>query len=99
MFYGLVGLGTLGGMALSLLHVNPIKLLVLVAVINGIVAGPFLVLVMLVSGSRRIMSDAYVNGALARMLGWAATGLMIIAAVALFATGGVSSRPDEGRGL
>jgi NRAMP (natural resistance-associated macrophage protein)-like metal ion transporter len=34
-FYGLVALGTLGGTALSLLNVNPIKLLVFVAVING----------------------------------------------------------------
>jgi Mn2+/Fe2+ NRAMP family transporter len=30
-FYGLVALGTVGGTALSLLHVNPIKLLILVA--------------------------------------------------------------------
>jgi len=37
-FYGLVALGTLGGTALSLLHVNPIKLLILVAVINGAAA-------------------------------------------------------------
>ena len=31
----------------------------------------------------------HVNGALARWLGWATTVLMLIAAVALFATGGV----------
>src|ERR1022692_3450534 len=54
-FYGLVALGTAGGTALSLLHVNPIKLLVFVAVINGVAAAPFLVVVMRVSGSRRIM--------------------------------------------
>jgi hypothetical protein len=30
-----------------------------------------------------------INGPLARRLGWATTGLMLIAAVALFATGGV----------
>ena len=40
-FYGLVALGTVGGAALSLLHVNPIKLLILVAVINGVAAAPF----------------------------------------------------------
>jgi Mn2+/Fe2+ NRAMP family transporter len=56
-FYGLVALGTLGGTALSLLHVNPIKLLVLVAVINGVAAAPFLVVVMRVSSSKRIMGD------------------------------------------
>jgi hypothetical protein len=34
---------------LSLLGVNPIKLLILVAVINDITAGPFLIVTMLVS--------------------------------------------------
>jgi len=88
-FYGLVVLGTVGGMALSLLHVNPIKLLVLVAVINGIAAGPFLIFVLIISSNRRIMGE-YVNGKLAGTLGWATTVLMIAATVALFATGGAS---------
>jgi NRAMP (natural resistance-associated macrophage protein)-like metal ion transporter len=89
-FYGLVALGTFGGMALSLVHVNPIKLLVLVAVINGIAAGPFLILVMIITGNRQIMGAKYVNGKLAKSIGWATSGLMIAAAVALFSTGGVS---------
>jgi Mn2+/Fe2+ NRAMP family transporter len=87
-FYGLCAVGTIGGMALSLLGVNPIKLLVLVAVINGVTAGPFLIVVMRVSSDRAIMGES-INGALARWLGWATTALMLIAAVALFATGGV----------
>jgi Mn2+/Fe2+ NRAMP family transporter len=87
-FYGLVAVGTIGGMALSLLGVNPIKLLILVAVINGVTAGPFLIVTMLVSSDRRIMGEN-VNGALARWLGWTTTVLMLIAAVALFATGGL----------
>jgi NRAMP (natural resistance-associated macrophage protein)-like metal ion transporter len=88
-FYGLVALGTLGGTALSLLHVNPIKLLVFVAVINGVAAAPFLVVVMRVSGSRRIMGD-YVNGNAASILGWLTAALMAAAAIALLATGGIS---------
>jgi NRAMP (natural resistance-associated macrophage protein)-like metal ion transporter len=88
-FYGLVALGTAGGTALSLLHVNPIKLLVFVAVINGVAAAPFLVVVMRVSGSRRIMGD-YVNGNAANILGWLTAALMAAAAIALFATGGIS---------
>jgi NRAMP (natural resistance-associated macrophage protein)-like metal ion transporter len=88
-FYGLVALGTVGGTALSLLHVNPIKLLILVAVINGVAAAPFLVVVMWVSSDRRLMGD-YVNGKAAKILGWATAALMGAAAIALFATGGVS---------
>ena len=84
-FYGLVALGTVGGTGLSLLHVNPIKLLVFVAVINGVAAAPFLVVVMRVSGSRRIMGD-YVNGNTANILGWLTTALMAAAAISLLAT-------------
>jgi Mn2+/Fe2+ NRAMP family transporter len=88
-FYGLVALGTLGGTVLSLLHINPIHLLVLVAVINGVAAAPFLVVVMWVSSSQRIMGD-YVNGKAAKILGWLTAAIMAAAAIAMFATGGVS---------
>jgi Mn2+/Fe2+ NRAMP family transporter len=88
-FYGLVALGTLGGTALSLLHVNPIHLLVLVAVLNGVAAAPFLVVVMWVSSSQRIMGD-YVNGKAAKILGWLTAAIMAVAAIAMFVTGGVS---------
>jgi len=87
-FYGLVALGTLGGTALSLLHVNPIKLLVLVAVINGVAAAPFLVVVMSVSSSPQIMGE-YVNGNAAKILGWATATIMAAAAIGLIATGGL----------
>jgi len=45
-FYGLCAVGTVGGMALSLLSVNPITLLVFVAVVNGVAAAPFIVVTM-----------------------------------------------------
>ena len=41
-FYALVAVGTVGGMTLSLLGVNPVGLLVFVAIVNGIAAAPFL---------------------------------------------------------
>jgi Mn2+/Fe2+ NRAMP family transporter len=88
-FYGLVALGTIGGTALSLLHVNPIKLLIFVAVLNGVIAAPFLIVVMKVSSSKRLMGD-YVNGRAAKILGWTTAALMGLAAIALFATGGIS---------
>jgi hypothetical protein len=61
LFYILVGRGTIGGTALSLLSINPIKLLDFVAVINGVVADPMLIVVLIVSNSRRLLGD-YVNG-------------------------------------
>ena len=87
-FYGLLFVGTIGGTALSLLNVNPIKLLVLVAVINGVAAAPFLFVVMRVSSSQRLMGKS-VNGITANILGWLTVGIMAAAAIALFATGGL----------
>jgi Mn2+/Fe2+ NRAMP family transporter len=86
-FYALVLVGTLGGTALSLVGVNPIKLLVVVAVINGVAAAPFLALVMRIADDKSVMRDA-VNGPLARMIGWGTTGVMLLAAVVLFSAGG-----------
>ena len=68
-FYGLVAVGTIGGTVLSLLNVNPIKLLIFVAVINGVAAAPFIFVVMRVSSSKKIMGK-YVNGRAANILGW-----------------------------
>ncbi len=81
-FYILCVVGMGGGMTFSLLSVNPITLLVFVAVINGVAAAPFLAVTMLVSSDRRIMGT-YVNGRLARILGWGTVALMSIAAVLL----------------
>ncbi len=86
LFYVLVILGTLGGTALSLLSINPIKLLVLVAVIDGVLAAPLLVVVMIVSRSRRLMGK-YVNGKAANILGWITVALMAGASIAMFVIG------------
>lgn len=80
-FYGLVVLGTVGGTLLTFAGVDPVKLLVYSALINGLLAAPFLVLVMLVSEDRATMGD-YTNGNLARIFGWFTTLLMAAAAIA-----------------
>jgi Mn2+/Fe2+ NRAMP family transporter len=86
-FYSLVLVGTIGGTALTIVGVNPIKLLVLVAVINGVAAAPFLALLMLIANDKTIMGE-YTNGRLARILGWGTTILMTAAAIVLFAFAG-----------
>ena len=85
LFYGLVGLGAIGGTALALVGLDPISLLVVVAVINGIAAAPFLVVVMLISGDAELMGE-HRNKRLARTLGWTTAALMGACAIALIAT-------------
>ena len=78
LFYLLLVVGILAGTTMSLLSSNPIGLLVLSAILNGIAAGPFLVVMMLVARDRRIMRQ-YVNGRLAATLGWTTTVVMCVA--------------------
>jgi NRAMP (natural resistance-associated macrophage protein)-like metal ion transporter len=84
-FYALVAVGTLGGAAFSIIGVNPISLLVIVAIVNGLAAAPFLVVVMLIARNHDLMGK-YTNGRLATAVGWLTVALMTIAAVALVAT-------------
>jgi Mn2+/Fe2+ NRAMP family transporter len=56
---------------------NPIQLLVLSAIVNGIAAGPFLIIIMLISRDKKIMGK-YVNGRLANTMGWIVAGVMCV---------------------
>lgn len=83
-FYGLVALGTVGGILLSLITSNPIQLLVIVAVVNGIAAAPFLLRVILVSHDARIMGG-YRKDGIATTMGWPAFTFMAARAATLLA--------------
>jgi NRAMP (natural resistance-associated macrophage protein)-like metal ion transporter len=85
LFYILLGAGTVGGTALTLAPVNPISLLVLVAIVNGIAAAPFLIVVMIIARNRPLMGENR-NGGVAAFLGWATVALMTAAAVAVLAS-------------
>ena len=84
-FYVIIIAATLVGMVIAILDVNPIAALVLSAVINGLIAAPLLVLVMLVSNNRAAMGER-TNGRLLNVVGWTTTIVMGIAAVALVVT-------------
>ena len=77
-FYVLFGVGIVAGTLMSLFSRNPIQLLVLSAILNGIAAGPFLLVMMLISGDRQIMGR-FRNRRAATILGWATTVVMSVA--------------------
>jgi NRAMP (natural resistance-associated macrophage protein)-like metal ion transporter len=87
-FYGIVGAATLGGGALAATNIDPIVMLFWTAVINGIVAVPIMIAMMvLVSGSR---GEQLVPLPLwLKAVGWLATGLMT-AATGLLAVSSIS---------
>jgi Mn2+/Fe2+ NRAMP family transporter len=84
-FYGIIAFSTLLGATINFLGINPIKALYYTAVINGLVAPPLLWLIMFIGNNREIMNDK-VNGKTSNALGWLATIIMTIAAVALVGT-------------
>jgi NRAMP (natural resistance-associated macrophage protein)-like metal ion transporter len=86
-FYAILAIATLLGVALNFTPVDPIRALYWSAVINGVIAVPIMVIVMLLSARSEVMGDFIVTGRL-RALGWAATIVMAIAVVVMLATWG-----------
>src|SRR5437588_3534878 len=86
-FYAVIIVSTLFGVLINFVGINPIRALFLAAIINGFLAPPLLVAIMLVANNRQIMGDR-VNGPWANILGWTTTVVMFVAAVALVLTWG-----------
>ena len=84
-FYAVIAVATLIGTLINFTGINPIDALVATAVINGLLAAPLLVLVMLVANDRAVMGER-VNGRSLNVLGWATTAIIAVAAVALIVT-------------
>src|SRR5438270_4333784 len=81
-FYAIVGAATFGGAALTATNIDPITMLFWSAVINGIVAVPIMVAMMLVISSKSGLQSLSLPRWL-RILGWLATVLMALAVALL----------------
>ena len=84
-FYAIIALATLGGVLLNFTSIDPIKALFWSAVINGVIALPIMVVMMLLGSNERVMGR-FTIGKRLRWLGWLATGVMGAAVAAMFAT-------------
>jgi NRAMP (natural resistance-associated macrophage protein)-like metal ion transporter len=85
-FYGIIAFATLGGVLLDFTPIDPIKALFWSAVINGIIAVPIMVVMMLLADDPKVMGAFTVTRRL-KALGWLATWTMAAAVVAMFASG------------
>jgi NRAMP (natural resistance-associated macrophage protein)-like metal ion transporter len=86
-FYLVIAVSTLIGILINFTHINPISALFWTAVINGILAPPLLVLIMLIANNKAIMGGK-TNSRTMNVLGWITTAAMFAAAVALILTWG-----------
>jgi NRAMP (natural resistance-associated macrophage protein)-like metal ion transporter len=84
-FYAIIALATLGGVALDFTPIDPIKALFWSAVINGVIAVPIMVVMMLLADDPKVMGAFTVTRRL-KALGWLATWTMAAAVVAMLVT-------------
>ena len=82
-FYVMLSLATVVGVALNFIHLNPIRALFISAVINGVVAPPLLLLILLLGADRFVMKR-YVSGKLSLTLTGITVAFMALAAIGMF---------------
>jgi NRAMP (natural resistance-associated macrophage protein)-like metal ion transporter len=81
-FYGVITIATLIGLGINFVGIDPIRALVVTAVINGIVAVPLIFLIARVANNREIMGE-FTSGWLSNIFVWLTFAGMLAAAVAL----------------
>jgi NRAMP (natural resistance-associated macrophage protein)-like metal ion transporter len=86
-FYVIIVASTFVGMLINFLRIEPVTALFWTAVINGVLAPPLLVMIMLVSNNKKVMGER-VNGKLTNFIGWTTAAVMSAAALGMFVTWG-----------
>ena len=84
-FYAVIAIAMLIGLALDFAGLNAVKMLFWSAVVNGVLAPPLVVLVVMLSSDRKVMGER-INSLTANTLGWICAAVMTIAAVAMLIT-------------
>ena len=84
-FYAVVAVSMLLGLVLDFVGFNAVKMLFYSAVLNGLLAPPLIVLVVLLTSNQKIMGTRVSSPPL-RFLGWATAAIMTAAVVGMFVT-------------
>lgn len=85
LFYGTIAVTTLLGVSLQYVGIDPARALYWAAVVNGVLAAPLMVMMMLIVRNPRAMGRLTL-GLRATITGWIATGVMAVATIVFFAT-------------
>ena len=84
-FYAIIIAATGIGALMSVFELDPIKALVWSAIVNGVISVPIMVVMMWIGQSPRVMGELTMSRR-HRVFGWAATAVMAVAVVVMFAT-------------
>lgn len=84
-FYAVLTISAAAGIGLNFTPIDPVKALYWSAVVNGVLAAPVMILLMILVRRPKVMGDLVVTGWL-YWLGWAATAAMAACIVAMIAS-------------
>lgn len=84
-FYSVLCAVTLAGILLTFVHLNPIKALFWAAIVNGMVAGPLMVVIMLMTSNPKLMGKFTLSWGL-KQFWWIATVTVFVASIGLLTT-------------
>lgn len=82
-FYGVITVATLIGLMINFVGINPMKALVVTAVINGVIAVPLIFLIARIAASEKIMGE-YKSRRISKTLVWITFFAMGAAVLAMF---------------
>ena len=82
-FYGAIAVATFGGIGIAFLPIDPMKALYWAAVVNGVLAAPLMVVMMLIARNRKVMGTMTLSTPMT-IMGWIATAVMAAASLTLF---------------
>jgi NRAMP (natural resistance-associated macrophage protein)-like metal ion transporter len=82
-FYGVLALSAGIGIALNFTPINPISALYWSAVVNGVLAVPVMVLLMLMARRHDVMGKFVINRGALCWLGWLSTAAMMLSVIAM----------------
>ena len=86
-FHVVIAVSTVIGLLINFVNIDPIRMLVYSAMINGIIASPILIAVMKIANDKRILKDN-VNGKLSNVIGWIAAIMVGISVIIMLVTWG-----------
>jgi len=82
-FYGVITIATLVGLMINFIGIDPVKALIITAVINGVIAIPLIFLIAKIASSEKIMGE-YKSNKLSNFFIWLGFFLMSSAVIGMF---------------
>lgn len=81
-FYGVITIATVCGLAINYVGIPPFKMLYYAAVLNGLLAPPVMLIILRISGNRKIMGE-HTNSRFSTIMGYVITAIMSVVGLAL----------------